>query len=394
MVDIVFIVRPLLQPDANTNTDFIEGVGTGRVGVFALTTHGRPCKQMDKPEVFELDDWCSRPINFWRGNSISSLIDGPKHVLSHRLVAGEITACYGEPKSGKTFVAIKCAIAAALDLEFWGEKFSLGGAPIVYFAAERVGQVSQRLTAACRRLGLGAIPKNIILVDGRSQNGVSSEGRQVDIEKFIALINPALIIFDTYARMIDNNEDSAGDATRNIEAFERFVNASSIPCAGILVHHSGKTQSRKMRGSSAMLAAVTTAWKVVGADGTICLSMDDANAFELCEPQYFEIRSVDISEYSTSGPITAGVVEEIQTPSKGRTREGLVLGLWLDSSTLWRDLKDIRVALQDVGEIVGESTLNRTLKELTADGRLETQKSGKRNEYRITEKGLDGLRTT
>lgn len=349
---------------------------------------------MDNAEVFDLNDFCSRPVKFWRGDSIPSLVDGPKHVLSNRLIAGEITACYGEPKSGKTFIAINCAIAAALDLMFWGEKFNLGGAPVVYFAAERVGQVAQRLTAACRRLGLSSIPPNIVLVDGRSPDGVSSDGRQNDIEKFIASINPSLVIFDTYARMIDNNEDSAGDATRNIEAFERFVIASSIPCAGILVHHSGKTTSRKMRGSSALLAAVTTAWKVVGEDGTICLSMDDANAFDLCDPQYFKIHNTDISDYSSSGIVTAGVAEEIQTPSKGRTREFLVLGLWLDSVTLWRDVQDIRAALQEAGENFGESTLSRTVKELTDDGRLETQKLVRKNVYRITEKGLEGLQST
>ena len=350
-----------------------------------------PARKLDKAEIFELEAWCSRPIRFWRGDSIPSLIDGPKHVLSNRLIAGEVTACYGEPKSGKTFVAVNCAIAAALDLEFWGEKFSLGGAPIVYFAAERVGQVAQRLLAACRCLGLDSLPRNIVLVDGRSTDGVSSEGRQLDIESFIATINPALVIFDTYARMIDNNEDSAGDATRNIEAFERFVNASNIPCAGLLIHHSGKTAGRKMRGSSAFLAAVTTSWKVEGENGMVCLSMDDANAFELCDSQYFEIRSVDISDYSTSGSVTAGVAEPIQTPSKGRTRENLVLELWVNSTTLWRDLSDIQTALQERGETFGESTLSRTLKALSQCGRLETRKSGKRNEYRITEMGLEGL---
>ena len=350
--------------------------------------------KLDKAEIFGVDNCFSSPIKFWRGDAIPSIIDGPKHVLSNRLIAGEITACYGEPKSGKTFIAVYCAIAAALDLEFWGERFNLGGTPVVYFAAERVGQVAQRLTAACRRFGLSSIPPNIFLIDGRSSDGLSSWGRQNDIEKFVASINPSLVIFDTYARMIDNNEDSAGDATRNIEAFERFVNASSIPCAGILVHHSGKTTGRKMRGSSALLAAVTTAWKVVGEDGTICLSMDDANAFELCVPQYFRIHNTDISDYSSFGIVTAGVAEEIQTPSKGRTRELHVLGLWSDSVTFWRDLRDIRVALQEVGENIGESTLSRTLKELTDDGRLETQKSAKKNQYRITEKGLEGLQGT
>ena len=349
--------------------------------------------KLDSAEIFNADDWGSKPIKFWRGDSIPSIVDGPKHVLPNRLIAGEITAGYGEPKSGKTFIAVNCIIAAALDLEFWGENFNLGGAPVVYFAAERVGQVAQRLTAACRRLGLSSIPPNIYLIDGRSSDGVSSEDWQNDIEKLIASINPALVIFDTYARMIDNNEDSAGDATRNIKAFERFINASSIPCAGILIHHSGKTTNRKMRGSSALLAAVTTAWKVVIEKGTICLSMDDANAFELCDPQYFKIHSVDISDYSTSGEVTVGVAEPIQTPSKGRSRELLVLGLWLDSVKLWRDLRDIRVALQEAGEIVGESTLSRALKELTEDGRLETQKSARRHEYRITEKGLEGLRS-
>ena len=350
--------------------------------------------KLDNAEVFELNVFWSRPNKIWRGDSISSLIDGPKHVLSNRLIAGEITACYGEPKSGKTFVAINCAIAAALDLQFWGEKFNLGGAPVIYFAAERYGQVAQRITAACRRLGLISIPPNLFVIDGRSPDGVSSEDRQKNIENLIAFINPSLVIFDTYARMIDNNEDSAGDATRNIEAFERFLNASNIPCAGILVHHSGKTTSRKMRGSSALLAAVTTAWKVVGEDGTVCLSMDDANAFEKCAPQYFKIHNTDISDYSSFGIVTAGVAEEIQTPSKGRTRELHVLELWLDSVKLWRDVQDIRAALQEAGENFGESTLSRTVKELTDDGRLETQKLVRKNVYRITEKGLEGLQST
>jgi hypothetical protein len=149
-----------------------------------------------------------------------------------------------------------------------------------------------------------------------------------------------------------------------------------------------------MRGSSALLAAVTTAWKVVGEDGKICLSMDDANAFDLCDPQYFKILNTDISDYSSSGIVTAGVAEEIQTPSKGRTREFLVLGLWLDSVTSWRDVQDIRAALQEAGENFGESTLSRTVKELTDDGRLETQKLVRKNVYRITEKGLEGLQST
>jgi DNA-binding PadR family transcriptional regulator len=62
--------------------------------------------------------------------------------------------------------------------------------------------------------------------------------------------------------------------------------------------------------------------------------------------------------------------------------------------TLWRDVQDIRAALQEAGENFGESTLSRTVKELTDDGRLETQKLVRKNMYRITEKGLEGLQST
>ena len=62
--------------------------------------------------------------------------------------------------------------------------------------------------------------------------------------------------------------------------------------------------------------------------------------------------------------------------------------------TLWRDVQDIRAALQEAGENFGESTLSRTVKELTDDGRLETQKLVRKNVYRITEKGLEGLQST
>ena len=96
--------------------------------------------------------------------------------------------------------------------------------------------------------------------------------------------------------------------------------------------------------------------------------------------------NTDISDYSSFGIVTAGVAEEIQTPSKGRTRELHVLELWLDSVTLWRDVQDIRAVLQEAGENFGESTLSRTVKELTDDGRLETQKLVRRHAYRISAK--------
>lgn len=320
----------------------------------------------------------------WQGKEIVSASGQSVHLLEDRLVAGEITACYGAAKAGKTFLAVSLVLAAALDLEFWGKKFSNNGAPVVYFAAERVEQAALRIRAAVTQLGLTEIPDNIVLIDGRSKYGLGSDSFETVLRATMCAISPVLVIFDTYARMADNNEDSARDATDNVAALERIIMASRRSCAGVIVHHSGKEASRGMRGSSGFLAAVTTAWKVEKAGYTLTLSMEEANAFATCKPQHFLLQSATVTRSATDQTeLRVGVAVPSNATSKEEVRGNRIVEVWEGSEALWRSMQDVRIALLEQGLTFGESTIHRALAELVKSGRLESKRAGKRNEYRI-----------
>lgn len=324
------------------------------------------------------------PVSMWRGADIALAAQDSEHVLKNRLVAGEVTACYGPPKSGKTFVAIRCAFAAALDLEFWGQEFSLQGAPVVYIAAEREKQVARRSLAMMSSLGLASMPENLILMGSEHPLRLTSPLRQEEFFQKIAELNPALVIFDTYARLFDNNEDSSRDATDNISVLEQIVRASARPCAGLVIHHTGKDSSRGMRGSSAILASVTTAWGVSSKCGQVCLSLEDANDFDSCPPQHFEIQSFEIPEaYKTICVGETGVAIPTSALPAARNLRQEVLELWNGSETIWRGLQDIWVLFGEMGNPVGETTLSRVLKDLVDEELLERSKEGRRFVYRL-----------
>jgi len=318
-----------------------------------------------------------RRIETWSGDDIKSAVRFDKHVLYRRIIAGEITAIYGEPKVGKTFIAIHCGLMAAIGGPFWGEDFPEEGCRVIYVAAERREQAAIRIQAACLAYGLESIPANFTLVEGTRGLRLNDVEAMAELRELVRQINPEVIIFDTYVRMVDNDEDKAADTDRNIEILTNFLRESAMPCAGILVHHSGKDISRKMRGSSAMLAAVSTVWKVarVKASGVITLSMDDANAFAAPEPCHFKIDTFEI--LPTSGfeeSRSVGVAVPVGGPLKLRERDSRILALMEKyPKKLWR-LENLADALSGEGEPLSASTLNREVQNLLEKEKIERRK--------------------
>lgn len=324
-------------------------------------------------------------LNSWKGKEIANAIDFQDHVLSNRLVAGEITALYGEPKAGKTHLAVHCSVMAAVGGEFWGKPFPPNGIPVVYVAAERYEQAAQRILANCQSLGLSEIPSNLALVSGTSGLRFGDVEAMEELRDFVSEFGPELMVFDTYVRMVDNDEDKASDADRNIELLNGLLRSSPNPCAGILVHHSGKDANKKMRGSSALLAAVTTTWKVSKKkDGVICLSMEDANAFAPPPDCFFTVESVELGAMSSfHEPSEVGVAVPIAAQRDVTARHFKIYELMLsDSRKSWK-VGDFIDGLKSGGESVSQSSVTRALDVLIKEGLITRSRSSKWYEYQV-----------
>jgi hypothetical protein len=327
-------------------------------------------------------------LQYWVGNEICDAIGITQHLLKNRLVANEITALYGEPKVGKTHIAITCAIACVMGDEFWGVKFPPGGT-VIYVAAERHEQAVQRIRAQFLHHGYEDIPPEFILVGGIPTVCFSNVTLIEQLKALVAKNSPILVIFDTYVRMTDNDEDKSRDADDNIQALTLIIRCSGVECAGIVVHHSGKDLSKGMRGSSAMLAAVTTVWKVAkkSKQKHLCLSMDDANCMAAPEPCFFEIITKLVPRRRLlEEDQEVGIAVPAENRTAQATREDQILEIIRGAGTTGTTIEQIR---KEMNQIVGKcsvSTLRRDLKALVDVGVVTESRSGKQAIYRVTEK--------
>ncbi len=327
-------------------------------------------------------------LEAWSGDDIMNAIRFNEHLLPNRLVTGEITALYGEPKVGKTFVAISCGLMAAIGGKFWNEDFPKDGCRVIYVAAERREQAAIRINAACIANGLDSIPEDFTLVERQAGLRLNDAVAMAQLREKIRTINPELVIFDTYVRMVDNDEDKASDADRNIEILTNLLRESSRPCAGILVHHSGKDITRKMRGSNALLAAVTSVWKLVRSrsSGVITLSMEDANSFAAPEPCHFTIETFQVSGKSSFDEVQEmGVAIPSGGPPKSTKRESRIYST-MGKYPLeeWR-IENVIDALSALGETISRTSADRALQNLVDEGQVTRRKVSKAFVYRIVQ---------
>ena len=324
------------------------------------------------------------PLQYWKGDQICDAIGRTRHILDNRLVAGEITAIYGPPKIGKTHVAIACAVACATGGEFWGVKFPQEGSKVIYVAAERHEQAALRLRAHFVRLGFKEIPENVILVGGFPIVQLGDESLIQHLKNLVKEVSPSLVVFDTYVKMTDNNEDSSRDADDNISAFIEIIRQSRRDCAGLLVHHSGKEIGKKMRGSNALLAAVTTVWKVSrkGTPKKICLSMEDANVLGEIDPCYFEIVQESVPALTTlEEDEEVGIAVPVANESAETTREEQVMRIVRDADGAGLGIEEISERITPILGFCPPSTLRRTIKRLVISEELTESKRGKKTFY-------------
>ena len=330
-------------------------------------------------------------LKAWTGDKICDAIGKTRHILEDRLVANEITALYGEPKVGKTHIAIALAVACVTGGEFWGASFPTGG-KVIYVSAERHEQAAQRIRAHFINMGFQNISDDLMLVGGSSDLSLSNEKLMSELKQHVKDFSPTLIIFDTYVRMTDNDEDKSRDADDNINAFKEIIRQSDVPCAGLVVHHSGKDSSKGMRGSSAMLAAVTSVWRVSRKKRDtklIFLSMEDSNDIETQDPCAFEFVTVDLPHLNPlEEDSKIGVVVPAGENQAGDNRESRILKLIFEAGKFGSEIEGLmRDAALD-GFDFSESTLRRDLERLVQRGAITKYPVGKRILYMHTEDNL------
>jgi hypothetical protein len=204
-----------------------------------------PAEKKPKSEFrfLDLDELFARPAPDW-------LIPG---VLPQR----GIGSFWGQPGSGKTFLAVDIALSVALGQSWRGQPTRQGG--ILYIAAEDDSGVQARLfsglaTRGARKAPIRVLPTAPTLTSSEHSNAllgaVSAEGPQ------------AITFFDTLAAVTTGADENSGKDMGQLIAICQKIHKLTNGLV-ILIHHEGKSTGKGLRGWSGLHGAFDVEWEVI-----------------------------------------------------------------------------------------------------------------------------------
>jgi len=164
------------------------------------------------------------------------------------LPARGLAAIAGPSASGKSFLAFDLAAAIARGERWFGQRVE--AAPVVYAALE--GEAGYKLRAqAWETSHLQALPNGLrLMMDPFKLT------EPQDVEDLAAVVPAgAVVIVDTLNRAApDTDENSSRDMGKVLDAAKRLQALTGGLV--VLVHHTGKDESRGLRGHSSLFAAL------------------------------------------------------------------------------------------------------------------------------------------
>lgn len=177
------------------------------------------------------------------------------------LPVGSFSALYGPPGSFKSFHALHIAHCIATGMPWMGNEVTEAGG-VLYIAGEGFGGVGARIKACKQHYQTkDGAPIYVIRHQLNLRSSVEDFNALVlAIEQLVmdSGIDFKLIVIDTLARAFGGgDENSASDMMQFVVTcghIQKIVQDAAL----MILHHSGKDQSRGMRGSSALLGAVDT----------------------------------------------------------------------------------------------------------------------------------------
>lgn len=197
---------------------------------------------------------------------------------------------YGPPKQGKTFVILSMALHIAASMDWMGKAVQGGG--VIYIAGEGLGGLGLRVKAMREHYQIRAdIP---FWIARRAINFGSADavGHLLQVVRDTAQGKPiVLVVVDTLARAAPGvEENSSKEMGVVVAACDRV--RDELGCTVMPIHHTGKDDTKGLRGSSAIHGAVDASFKIsTSGDRTKLEPMDQKDA-DPGPPMIFEMKEI------------------------------------------------------------------------------------------------------
>jgi hypothetical protein len=181
-------------------------------------------------------------------------------LVKRMIPARGMTAIFGESGAGKSFFAIYVAAMIAAGQQAFGEDVDQGD--VVYIAMEGAAGLRRRRDALIRTYDLPEkLPVHFIRQQLNLRSTLDDANALIAVIRAKGIKVRALII-DTLARAFAGGEENSAAEMSQFVAVLGYIE-EQLQCAVLPIHHSGKDESRGMRGSSALRAACDAEIKIV-----------------------------------------------------------------------------------------------------------------------------------
>ena len=223
-----------------------------------------------------------------------------------------VTAVWGQPKCGKTFITHDLSMHVALGWQYRGRRVKPG--IVVYLAAEGATGFRARVEAFRReRLSEQDDPPFFMIDASPSLIKVHEElirSIRIGLEEGA----PVLVVIDTLNRTFEGSESSDEDMTAYVNAAHALKTA--FQCAVIIVHHSGLDASR-MRGHTSLLGAVDASISIKRdpADN-IVMTIEAAKDGPAGEEITSRLQVVDVGTDEDGETISSCVIEPVEAQAR------------------------------------------------------------------------------
>ena len=170
------------------------------------------------------------------------------------LVDRGIATIYGESGSTKSFLAIDLALHLASGSEWFGLPVSRE-IPVVYTALEGFTGLRKRILGWCKKNAI--LPSNMLITPDTLLLGENGS-----VESFInhykeKEFHSGMVIIDTLNMACPNIEENSASEMSGVIRQAKII-TEQLNSTVLIIHHSGKDESRGMRGSSSLKASMDT----------------------------------------------------------------------------------------------------------------------------------------
>ena len=217
---------------------------------------------------------------------------------------------HGPSETCKSFLTLDLGLCVAAGCDWHGRAVKSG--PVVFVAAEGGSGIRKRVNTWKQEHGIDEIPNaRFLLEDVQLLSSGDVEGLLRRIQAVFP--NPVLIILDTFAAcFVGGEENSAKDTGLAIAAARHLVIMTGATV--LLVHHSGRQETNRERGSSALKGNVDVMLSVSRDGNTITVKNTKQKDHEGFEPFHLELKQVALHGGDADPSETSCVLTACQPP--------------------------------------------------------------------------------